>query len=184
MPGDEASTNGSGDSGTEPSVQPDRAACPPTVRVEQLEARIEELETIVEERTSALARVQNDYKQYRKRADREKEQARQQAQGRIVSVLADVLDDVDRALSANPSENVQKGLGMLVRRIEDEMDGLGASRVQPDPGAVFDPERHEALITEATDEHEPDTVIEVLQPGYELEETLVRAARVKVAEEP
>jgi molecular chaperone GrpE len=153
-------------------------------QVEDLEAERERLEAELEERTNALAKVQADYENYRKRVEQEKDEARQEARTGLVEVLAGVLDDVDRALQADPDENVRKGLELVVKRVEDKLDSLDAEPVEPEPGQRFDPERHEALLTETTDEHEPDHVIELLQPGYAIGDRLVRAARVKVAKEP
>lgn len=153
-------------------------------RIEELEAELEEARQQLEERTDALARVQADFENYRKRVDQEKQEARQEARAELVEVLAGVLDDVSRALQADPDENVRKGLELLTRGVEDELDSLGAARVEPEPGEAFDPDRHEALLTEATDEQPPDTVLELLQPGFALDDRLVRAARVKVAKAP
>lgn len=171
--------------GPDPAAAPHgEAAPPPSRRVEELEARLRELETRLEERTQALARLQSEYKSHKDRARRKREEARRGGRVELVSALADVLDDVDRALDADPSEDVRKGLQLVVRRIEDQLASIDAERVQPEPGEAFDPERHEALTTEATDEHEEDTVLELLQPGYALGDHLVRAARVKVAKPP
>lgn len=159
-------------------------AIPPSRRVEELEAKLERLEDQLQERTQALARLQSDYKSYKQRVKREREETKRDAQADIVDVLADVLDDVERAMSAEPSDDVRKGLELVNRRIEDQLEAIDAQRVEPSSGEDFDPELHEALMTHPTDEQEPDTILEVLQPGYRLGDRIVRAARVTVAKAP
>jgi molecular chaperone GrpE len=184
--------------GGEDPASPHEATTPPSERVDELEQRVIELEaqldqleadkaqlaSDLEERTNTLAKVQADYENYRKRVDQEKREAKREVRAELVEVLAEVLDDVDRALQADPDENVRKGLELVTKRIGDQLASVDAERVEPEPGDTFDPERHEALLTQATDEHDPDTVIELLQPGYAIGDHLVRAARVKVAEAP
>lgn len=176
-------------------ASPHEAATPPSQRVAELEQELDELssqvdelaadkaelEAELEQRTDTLARVQADYENYRKRVDQEKGEAKREARAELVEALAGVLDDVERALQADPSESVRKGLELLTKRVEGKLASFDAERIEPERGQAFDPEQHEALLTEETDEHEPETVIELLQPGYALGDRIVRAARVKVA---
>ncbi len=184
--------------GGDDPASPHEATTPPSQRVAELEEQVEELageldeaeadkaelESELEQRTNTLARVQADYENHRKRVSQEKREARREARAELVEVLAGVLDDVGRALQADPGENVRKGLELVTKRVEDELASLDAERIEPPEGCAFDPERHRALMTETTEEHEPDTVIELLQPGYALGDRIVRAARVKVAKAP
>lgn len=168
---------------------------PPTERIEELEGEVEQLESRVDEltstvddlenqleaRTQTLAKVQADYENYRKRAKREAEEARREARAELVDILAGVLDDVERALGAGPSDTVRKGLQLITERIEDRLDEMDVERIAPETGDRFDPNLHEPLAAVPANEHEPETVVEVLQPGYRYDGKLVRAARVKVA---
>jgi molecular chaperone GrpE len=179
-------------------ASPHEATQPPSQRVDELEAELAdledrvdelaeenaELEAELEERTNALAKVQADYENYRKRVDQEKQEAKRGARTEIVEVLAGVLDDVDRALDSDADETVRKGLELLTKRVEDKLTSIDAERLEPEEGQPFDPERHEVLVTETTQAHEPDTVVELLQPGYALDDRIVREARVKVAQPP
>lgn len=173
-------------------------APPPSQRVEELEAEVDELRSQVEaletelnearegkeELTDTLARVQADYENYRKRAKREKREAARDARVELVGVLAEVVDNVERAMDADPSPDVRTGLELVLRQIEHELEELGVVTLDPEPGDPFDPNDHEPMITEETDEHEPETVIERLSPGYELEGRQIRPAMVKVAQAP
>ncbi len=151
---------------------------------DELAARVEQLEEENEALTDRLARARADYANYKKRAVREKEEAARDARIEMIEILVDVLDDVERALEAGPSPDVEKGLELLSRTVQDELEQVGVETIAPESGQRFDPSRHEAVIVEETSEQDPETVIEVLGPGYELEDRQIRAALVKVASAP
>lgn len=151
---------------------------------ETLAARVDELEAENEELTERLARAKADYANYKKRAAREKQEAAREARVEMIKVLAEVADNVQRALDADPSPDVEKGLELVTRSVQDEFESMGVDRIEPSPGDPFDPERHEATILEESEDHDPETVLETLQTGYRLEERQIRPAMVKVAKAP
>lgn len=192
---------------TEPETVPEDPPTPPehetvedegpqdleqaTDRIEQLEERVgaleSELASIEEENervTETLARVQADYENYRKRAKRERREAARDARIEMIEVLLDVRDDVERALSTEPGQEVEEGLELVLEKVDRELDELGVERLAPEPGDAFDPGQHEPVIIEETDEHAPETVLEHLQAGYELDGRQIRPALVKVAKAP
>lgn len=148
---------------------------------DELAERVEELEAETERLTDTLARVQADYENYRKRAKRERREAARDARIEMIEILVDVVDNVERAMDADPSPEVEKGLEMVLQHVDRELEAVGVETLAPEPGDGFDPSEHEPTITEATDAYEPETVIELLQPGYELGGRQIRPAMVKVA---
>lgn len=159
-------------------------------RVHELEAerdelaeRVEDLEAENEELTDRLARARADYQNYKRRAEREKQEAARDARIDMIEVLVEVADNVQRAMDADPDPDVAKGLELVQRTIETELEARGVEAIEPEPGEAFDPGAHQAVVTEASSEHEPETVIERLSPGYELDGRQIRAAMVKVAAE-
>lgn len=165
---------------------PGEAADPSTEaledRISELETQVEEAESLAERRTNTLAKVQADYENYRKRAKRERQEAARDARIGLIKLLVEILDDVDRAKQAgDPEHPVVKGLTLVERKVRDRLSDLGVVSITPEPGAPFDPGVHEALMTVETDEQDPETVVEVLATGYELDGKLVRPAMVQVA---
>jgi len=152
-------------------------------------AELKRLQVAFGEAQEALARRQADFDNYRKRIERE----RGEAHNRIVAVVArkllPVVDNLARALDTERSVEAGKskefrhflhGVELISKQLNDVLESFG---VQPiaSVGERFDPHVHEAVVTEASDEHEPDTVIEEMARGYRIGDRLLRPAMVKVA---
>jgi len=94
-----------------------------------------------------------------------------------------ILDNLERAMAhASPEERKShfgQGIGLIRRQLMDLWKRHGLEEV--DTNVAFDPNRHEAVATEATNEVPANTILEVLQRGYLLQDRLVRPASVKVA---
>jgi molecular chaperone GrpE len=136
-----------------------------------------------------LARRQADFENYRKRLERERGEMYTRTVGDIVSKLLPVLDNLRRALDAEASVEASEseefrrflhGVELIDKQLNDVLGGLGLQPVEA-MGQLFDPHFHEAVATEKSEEHEPDTVVQELARGYRLGERLLRPAMVKVA---
>jgi molecular chaperone GrpE len=137
----------------------------------------------------ALARRQADFENYRKRVERERTESYNRMVGDVVSKLLPVLDNLRRAIEAEGSlqadesrefRHFLQGVELIYKQLSSVLEGLGLQPVAA-LGHRFDPHVHEAVVTEQTEEYEPDTVIQELVPGYRLGEKLLRPAIVKVA---
>jgi molecular chaperone GrpE len=153
-------------------------------------AETDELEALRnenEELIGTLQRLQADFENYRKRAQRDQDALVARAGERIVKDLLPVLDDLERALEAAESHEEAKledGVKLVHRQLEQLLAKEGLAPVETD--GKFDPHVHEALLTQPS-EAEEGSVIEVLQMGYRLGDRVLRPARVVVAgpkEEP
>jgi molecular chaperone GrpE len=147
-------------------------------------ARVAELEDKLQRFRETLARVQADFENYRKRIAREKDETAAEARTSIVRVLVDVLDDVERAGRHAADATLRDGLALIASRISGELTRLGVVKIAPGPGDAFDPDVHDAVMTVATDEQPPGTIVAMLTPGYSLSGRLVRPAMVQVAAAP
>jgi molecular chaperone GrpE len=151
-----------------------------------------ELKKLADERhelNDRLARRQADFENYRKRTERERTEAYNRATGDVVGRLLPVLDNLRRALDAEGSfesgESAEfvhflRGVELIEKQLAGVLEGLGVEPV-PTVGQRFDPHIHEAVVTEETDEFEPDTVMEEMRRGYRLGDKLIRPAMVKVS---
>jgi molecular chaperone GrpE len=130
----------------------------------------------------ALAqRTQADFENFRKRMARENAAAMDRGVGKLAKELLPALDHLDHALKAAAGhEDVVKGFA-LVR--DEIVKALGRCGIQPfaPQGEPFDPNEHEALAQQPSEEVEAGTVIEVYQQGYRINGAVLRPARVVVA---
>jgi molecular chaperone GrpE len=155
----------------------------------RVEAELKKLTDERQEMNERLARRQAEFDNFRKRTERERTETYQRALGEVVRRLLPVLDNLERALDAERVVEVREseefrhflhGVELINRQLGGVLESLGVE-VVPTVGERFDPHVHEAVATEETDAHEPDTVTQEMQRGYRLGDKLLRPAMVKVA---
>ena len=160
----------------------DPAGAPDPLLAEAVEAALVEAEVgAAEEKlaelTADLQRVHAEYANYRKRVERDRELIKATAIGSVLAELLSVLDDVDRARQHGELDGAFRSVG---ESLEGTVARLGLERVGA-AGEPFDPNIHEALTHEASDEVSEPTVVAVYQPGYRYSDRVLRPARVAVA---
>lgn len=152
-------------------------------------AELKRLQAALSEAQEGSARRQADFENYRKRIERERGEAHSRVVADVARKLLPVVDNLDRALDAEKlvesSESREfrhflHGVQLISKQLNDVLESLG---IQPiaSVGERFDPHIHEAVVTESSDEYEPDTVTEELARGYRIGDRLLRPAMVKVA---
>ncbi len=136
-------------------------------------------EDLAAERLADLQRVTAEYANYRKRTEANREIERERAVGEVVKVLLPVLDDLDRA-----AKHCDLDEGGPFTAIATKLRS-GTERVGLKPfaaaGEEFDPQIHEAIFQQPSDEVTTATIADVVESGYYLGSTLLRAAKVVVA---
>jgi len=152
-------------------------------------AELKRLQTALDEAKEGLARRQADFENYRKRIERERGEAHNRVVGDIARKLLPVVDNLARALDAEKTVQSHEsrefrhflhGVELINKQLNEVLESLG---IQPivSVGERFDPHIHEAVVTEPSDQYEPDTVTEELARGYRIGDRLLRPAMVKVA---
>lgn len=122
-----------------------------------------------------------DFENYRKRADREKDEFRKYAMQNLLRDLLPILDNFDRALDhAEEGDDFHKGVLLIYKQLWDVLQRNGV-RIIDQTGVRFDPNVHEAVIREEDPSVPSHTVAAILQKGYFLHDRLLRPALVKVA---
>lgn len=141
-------------------------------------AELDEVRNALAERTLDLQRLQAEYSNYRKRVDRDRQAVGEVALVKVLTELLPVLDDIGRARDHGELAGGFKSVAESLESIVAKM-GLQSFGKKGEP---FDPVVHEALLhSYAPDVTEP-TCVEILQPGYQFRERVIRPARVAVAE--
>ncbi|WP_181272631.1 nucleotide exchange factor GrpE [Brevibacterium oceani] len=123
-----------------------------------------------------LKRINAEYAAYRMRADRERERAAVGGTIKVVEALIPVLDEVKLA---RENGDVSGPFETHVNKLIDSLNKVGVEQYG-EVGDEFDPNLHEALMQQPSDEVEEPTIFLVMQPGYRLGDRIIRAARVGV----
>lgn len=131
-----------------------------------------------------LLRIAADFDNFRKRSRKEIEEVRRRAIEDTLREVLPIVDNLERAVDAMTDASdvaaVTDGVRMVLRGFDEVAHRLELKRV-PGVGNQFDPNCHDAMQQEATDDHEPGTIVAEIVPGYYLGDRLLRAAMVVVA---
>lgn len=150
------------------------------------EAEAKRLASELEEMRQSLVRLQADFANHRKRAEKENREASQRATARVIEQLIPVVDGFEHALAAHREaeyENHRKGFEIIYKQLLDNLARLGAERLEP-LDQPFDPRFHQAMDREETTKHPDGTILAVYQPGWIYHERVLRPAMVRVAVQP
>jgi len=143
---------------------------------------LEAARALADERLNDLQRLQAEYVNYRRRVERDRDVARDQAVASVLEALLPVLDDLHLARQHGDLEGGP--FAAIAEKIEATLARFGLARYG-EPGETFDPTVHEALLhtqAELAEGTTQTTVVQILQPGYRAGERVLRAARVAVAD--
>jgi molecular chaperone GrpE len=152
-------------------------------------AELKRVEAENSELKDRLARRQADFENHRKRTERERAETYNRVVADIAAKLLPVLDNLKRALDAEASVEASEsdefrhflsGVDLIYKQLNGVLEALGVKSISS-VGEQFNPHIHEAVVTEPTDEYEPDTVVQEIVTGYRLGDKLIRPALVKVA---
>jgi molecular chaperone GrpE len=152
-------------------------------------AELKRVEAENSELKDRLARRQADFDNHRKRTERERAETYNRVVADIAAKLLPVLDNLKRALDAEASVEASEsdefrhflsGVDLIYKQLNGVLEALGVKPITS-VGEQFNPHIHEAVVTEPTDEYEPDTVVQEIVTGYRLGDKLIRPAMVKVA---
>jgi len=174
---------------SEPAENLDSLGGPDTAELIATRSELKRIEAENAELKNQLARRQADFENYRKRVERERTDTYNRVVADVASKLLPVSDNLKRALDAESSVKAAEsdefrhflnGVDLIWKQLNGVLEALGVKPI-PSVGEPFDPHVHEAVTTEATDEYEPDTVMQEIVAGYRLGDKLIRPALVKVA---
>jgi len=151
------------------------------------EARLQTAEKQRDEYLELAKQTRADFENYQKRAQRDLATERRYAQAPLAGDLLAALDNLERALAAASQAGDRGALGQGVALVHNQLlDALrrhGITRIDAQ-GKPFDPNLHQAVMQQPSADHPPQTVVQVLEPGYMIHERVLRPARVAVSTAP
>ena len=130
----------------------------------------------IAELTADLQRTRADFENFRRQVDVQKEQYGNAVKYATVKKLLPLLDDIDRAVAANPDS-----LGPLEKNLAKTVKELGLSKIPTEAGTAFDPDLHDAVMVEGDGDNE--LIGETLRTGYYYENEVLRPTMVKVSKQ-
>lgn len=151
----------------------------PAEEVAELERELESVRRERDEYLDSLRRLKAEFENSRKRQEKEKERIYQTASERLILALLPVLDNLDRALESEG--DIREGVQATRSQLADAMSEEGLLPIASD-GQHFDPNVHEAVMSQPSEEHEEGMVLQTFERGYLLNGKPIRPAKVVVSQ--
>lgn len=154
-------------------------------QVQILEAELAKAKATIEEQKDSVLRAKAESENVRRRAEAEVDKAKKYALERFSGDLLPVIDNLERALQAANIDNDEikplvEGVELTLKSFINTIEKYGLEVIDPQ-GQAFNPELHQAMAMVESADAEPNTVLMVMQKGYQLNGRLVRPAMVSVA---
>ncbi|MBU2898402.1 nucleotide exchange factor GrpE [Vibrio hepatarius] len=154
-------------------------------KIAQLEAALLSSESKVKDQQDAVLRAKADIENMRRRTETEIDKARKYALNKFAEELLPVIDNLERAIQSADIENeavkpVIEGVELTHKTFVGVVGKFGLKEINPE-GETFNPEMHQAMSIQESSDHESNTVMFVMQKGYELNGRVIRPAMVMVS---
>ena len=144
--------------------------------------QLEKLQKEFEEHKQQHLRVLAEYDNFRKRSQREREQAYTDAVSRAVTALLPTYDNLERAIKAETADvEYKKGVEMTMTQLTESLKGLNVTVIEASAGTTFDPNFHNAVMHVEDEALGENVIAEVFQQGFQIGDKVIRHAMVKVA---
>ncbi|MBM7073808.1 nucleotide exchange factor GrpE [Shewanella sp. 202IG2-18] len=157
-------------------------------RIEELERALAEATAKVDEQKDAVVRAAAETENIRRRAAMDVEKARKFALEKFVNELLPVLDNMNHAVAGlniedeeGPMKALHEGVNLTRKTLMSAVEKFGVKEVDPQ-GEAFNPEQHQAIGMQPSPDFPANTVMAVMQKGYQLNERLLRPAMVMVSQ--
>jgi len=154
--------------------------------VAEMEEALSNLQDDLRRAEEAYLRAVADLQSYRRRVTQELQREREAGRASVIEDILPVLDNFERTLEAGKAgaslESLLEGVHLIERQLRAALERHGLRPIEAQ-GRPFDPELHEAVVTEPSDKAE-GTILDVLERGYLLGDRVVRPAKTKVSKGP
>lgn len=153
--------------------------------VKELEEKLKNTELEAKQNYDRFLRVSAEFDNYKKRSAREMSEFRKYANESLISEMLTVVDNIERAITTSSSDDkanscIIEGVSLTLKEILRVFDNFGVKPIES-LNKEFDPNFHQAVMQEETDEHPANTVTAELQKGYMIHDRLLRPSMVIVS---
>jgi molecular chaperone GrpE len=151
-------------------------------QISELESALAEAQAEAERQREGALRTRAEFDNLQKRLERDLDKSRRFALEKILGDLLPVIDSLGASLGSEQAtqEQLREGAELTLKMMSKLISDHGLKEIDPLHEA-FDPELHQAMSMQPSEEHAPNTVVQVFQKGYQLHERLLRPALVVVA---
>ncbi|BAK81358.1 heat shock protein GrpE [Candidatus Arthromitus sp. SFB-rat-Yit] len=149
-------------------------------KIQELEKENEELKSQIDSLKDKMLRISAEYDNFRKRSVREKSEIYNNSCADVIFEVLPILDNLERANSSSyDMDSFKQGISMVIKLFNNVLDKMNVKEISCESG--FDPNIHEAVIHVNDENLEKNTIVEVLQKGYMINDKIIRHSMVKVA---
>lgn len=150
-----------------------------------LNSALEEAKKKEQDNLEGWQRERADFSNYKKRIERDQENAKNSFKGDVLKAFLPVLDDLELAYSHRPEDGEAaswaQGIELIIRKFHSLLENNGLKQIEVKAGDKLDPNIHMAVSSEDSEEFGSEEIIEVLQNGYRIGDKIIRPAIVRVA---
>lgn len=145
-----------------------------------IEKDLEDKNEEVTEYRSHIQRLQADFENFKKQSEKQKQEIIKFANENLIINILDSYEDLGRALEQSKNEKeLREGVELIYSKLKNALEKEGLEEI-PTKGEKFDPFKHEALMAEASEEHENGEIIDELMKGYSLKDKVIKYSKVRV----
>ncbi len=153
--------------------------------IKQLKEKLAKTEEAAKNLSILYQRLEKEFEDYKIRVRREKEEAKNEGALKVLNSFIEIVDNFEKALeSAKTATDINafiKGVQMIHYQLTRFLQDHGVEKIVCE--GEFNPQEHEAIETIKTDEHQPNSIVKVIQTGYKYKGKVIRPAKVVVAVE-
>jgi len=151
----------------------------------EIEQELADAQAKIKDYWDQIVRLNAEMDNHRKRAERDVENAHKYAVKNFSEALLPVCDSMEMGIAASEADNanmesIKEGMQMTLTMFTQMLEKNGIQAIDP-MGEKFDPDKHQAMSMQESADHEPNTVMAVMQKGYTIKDRLIRPAMVMVS---
>ena len=153
--------------------------------IEELKEKLNKTEEIAKNLSLAYKKLEEEFETYKIRMRKEKEEAKDEGSLRVIKSFIEIVDNFEKALeSTKTATDINafiKGVQMIHYQLNRFLQEHGMEKIET--SGEFNPIEHEAIETVKSEEHQPNSIVKVIQTGYKYKGKVIRPAKVIVAVE-
>jgi len=145
-----------------------------------IEKDLEDKNEEIAEYVSHIQRLQADFENFKKHSEKQKAEIIKFANENLIINILDSYEDLGRAIEQSKTEKeLKEGVELIYSKLKNTLEKEGLEEI-PVEGEKFDPFKHEALMAEASEDHENGEIMDELMKGYTLKDKVIKYSKVRV----